>query len=82
MEFVNAPYHINMVLDIFRKFMSDKLRNRVFVTRGQSTVDVELPEELGGNGPSYAQLAQYWKEQTQTRAEWFAEQENYKMILD
>lgn len=79
---MNAPMHINMVLDIFRKCMSEKLRNRVFVSRGQSTIDVELPEELGGNGPSYAQLAQYWKEQTQGRADWFAEQDKYKMILE
>lgn len=79
---MNAPMHINMVLDIFRKCMSEKLRNRVFVSRGQSTIDVELPEELGGNGPNYAQLAQYWKEQTQGRADWFAEQDKYKMILE
>lgn len=62
--------------------MSEKLRNRVYVSRGQSTVDVELPEDLGGNGPSYVQLAQYWKQQTQARAEWFTEQEKYKMVLN
>lgn len=82
LEFVNAPQHINLVLDIFLKFMSKKLRNRVFVTRGQSTVEATLPTDLGGNGPSYAELAKHWKQKTQEKAKWFAEQEQYKMIVD
>jgi len=82
LEFVNAPQHINLVLDIFLKFMSKKLRNRVFVTRGQSTVEAKLPTDLGGDGPSYVELAKHWKQKTQERAKWFAEQEQYKMIVD
>lgn len=82
MEFVNAPQHINVVLDIFLKFMSKKLRSRVSVTRGQSTVEATLPIELGGEGPSYAELTRCWKQKTQEKAKWFEEQEQYKMILD
>lgn len=82
MEFINAPAHINVVLDIFRKFMSEKLRNRIIVTRGASTIDVELPKDLGGNGPTYAELTTYWKAQTQAKADWFAEQEKYKSKLN
>lgn len=81
LEFINAPPHINVVLDIFRKFMSEKLRNRVLVTRGKSTIDVDLPTDLGGKGLSYAELTDYWKNETQKRAQWFADQEKYKMIL-
>lgn len=73
--------HINVVLDIFRQFMSEKLRHRVLVTRGRSTVEANLPTNLGGNGKSYAQLAEYWKQKTQEHRSWFAEQEKYKMIL-
>lgn len=62
--------------------MSEKLRNRVLVTRGPSTIEVDLPKDLGGNGPSYEQLAQHWKQQTTDKAQWFADQEKYKMILD
>lgn len=62
--------------------MSQKLRNRVFVTRGSSTVEADLPKDLGGTGPSYKELAKHWKTKTQERAEWFAEQDKYKMILD
>lgn len=68
-------------MDIFRRFMSQKLRNRVFVTRGQSTVDVNLPKELGGMGPTYHELAQHWKAKTQEQANWFAEQEQFKLIV-
>lgn len=70
------------MLDIFLKFMSKKLRDRVSVTRGQSTIDAKLPTDLGGDGPSYVELAKYWKQKTQEKAKWFAEQENFKMILD
>lgn len=62
--------------------MSQKLRNRVFVTRGQSTVEADLPKDLGGSGPSYKELTKHWKNKTQERAKWFAELDKYKMILD
>lgn len=62
--------------------MSKKLQNRVFVTRGPSTVEATLPTDLGGDGPSYDELTKYWKQKTQEKAKWFAEQEQYKMILD
>lgn len=82
LEFVNAPQHINLFLDIFLKFMSKKLANRVSVTRGKSTVEGTLPTDLGGKGPSYEELVKHWKQKTQSKAKWFAEQEQYKMILN
>lgn len=82
LEFINAPQHINVVLDIFLKFMSKKLRDRVSVTRGQSTVEATLPKDLGGDGPSYADLTKHWKEKTQEKAKWFAEQEQFKMTIN
>lgn len=81
LEFVNAPIHINIVLDIFRRCMSEKLRNRVFVTRGQSTVEANLPVELGGTGPSYDDLAAKWKTKAQEKTDWFNEQEQFKLIV-
>lgn len=82
LEFINAPQHVNVILDIFLKCMSKKLASRVSVTRGSSTVEANLPKDLGGNGPSYDDLAKYWKQKTQEKSKWFAEQEQYKMILD
>lgn len=81
MEFINAPTHINIVLDIFRQFMSEKLRDRLIVTRGPSTVNVVLPSDLGGHGISYAELAEHWKRKIQTHAAWFNEQDQFKSIL-
>lgn len=62
LEFVNAPFHVNMVLDIFRSFMSKKLKERVHVKRGLPDFNANdrLPGELGGNGESYSVLAAHW----------------------
>jgi hypothetical protein len=62
LEFVNAPFHVNVVLDIFRSFMSKKMKERITVRRGlpDFNPDDRLPGELGGNGPSYAELAAHW----------------------
>lgn len=62
LEFVNAPFHVNVVLDIFRSFMSKKLKERVHVTRGlpEFNANDHLPGELGGNGESYKDLASHW----------------------
>lgn len=81
MEFINAPRQINLILDTFRLFMSSKMKQRLFVTRGLSTVDVELPSDLGGNGPSYKEMAYHWKKKVEENASWYAEQETYKMCL-
>lgn len=81
MEFINAPMHINFFLDIFRSFMSAKMKERLFVTRGPSTMTVTLPSDLGGKGRSYQEIAAYWKAKVIQYADWFAEQEKYKMIM-
>lgn len=81
MEFINAPTHINFFLDTFRLCMSSKMRERLFVTRGLSTIETKLPKDLAGKGPSYKELAAHWKQKIEEYAPWFAEQEKYKMIL-
>lgn len=70
-----------MVLNTFRYFMSPKMKERLYVTRGLSTIQANLPSNIGGNGPSYKELATYWKAKTEQHAEWFAQQEQYKMLL-
>uniref|UniRef100_A0A1B0GIG6 Putative phosphatidylinositol transfer protein sec14 n=2 Tax=Lutzomyia longipalpis TaxID=7200 RepID=A0A1B0GIG6_LUTLO len=81
LEFVNAPAHVNVVLNIFRSFMSAKLKERVFVTKGLPKNNENLPANLGGHGPSYQELAVYWRKTAQESAEWFAQNEQYKMTL-
>ncbi|XP_055617428.1 retinol-binding protein pinta isoform X2 [Toxorhynchites rutilus septentrionalis] len=77
LEFVNAPIHVNIVLNIFRSFMSAKMKSRVIVSRGTSQMNnvVKLPPELGGTGDSYHDLSIYWKKQVQDHACWFDETE-------
>ncbi|XP_055716432.1 retinol-binding protein pinta [Phlebotomus papatasi] len=81
MEFVNAPAHVNIILNIFRSFMSAKLKDRVFVTKGLPKNNENLPVNLGGHGPSYQELAVYWRDKARESAEWFAENEQYKMTI-
>lgn len=81
LEFVNAPMHINFFLDTFRLFMSPKMKERLFVSRGPSTVETTLPTDLGGDGTSYKELAAQWKENVCAHAAWYAEQEKYKTVL-
>lgn len=81
LEFINAPTHINIVLNIFRRFMSAKLRERLLVTCGPSTIDVRLPSDLGGDGKSYAELTEHWKKKIQSYAAWFVEQDRFKSIV-
>lgn len=62
--------------------MSAKLKSRILVTKGKSTVNhTDLPPELGGNGESYSELTKYWKEYTQRNAKWFTEDDKYKSVL-
>ena len=56
MNFVNAPTYINVVLNVFRYFMTRKMRSRIQV-HGRNTPDFFktippyiLPEEYGGTG--------------------------------
>jgi CRAL/TRIO domain len=63
LEFVNAPFHVNVILDIFRSFMSKKMKDRITVRRGlpEFNSNDRLPGELGGNGESYDVLAKHWQ---------------------
>lgn len=81
LEFVNAPIHVNVVLNVFRSFMSTKMKSRVKVSRRETHVStlVNLPPELGGTGDSYHDLTVYWKKQAQENAFWFAATDQSRM---
>ncbi|KAJ8965223.1 hypothetical protein NQ314_004293 [Rhamnusium bicolor] len=84
LEFINAPLYINVVLRVFKSFMTEKMRNRVRVHFGgveslHEVVDRDvLPPEYGGNGESMESLVKYWSEKLLSNREWFAEDEQYK----
>lgn len=86
LEFINAPIYINVVLNVFKSFMSEKLRNRVKVHFGglgnlHDNIDVELlPKDYGGSGESLDELSCYWAEKLLSYKNWFKEDENYKAV--
>ncbi|XP_058467874.1 retinol-binding protein pinta [Malaya genurostris] len=81
LEFVNAPIHVNVVLNVFRSFMSTKMKSRVKISRRITHVSkvINLPPELGGSGDSYHDLTVYWKKQVQDHANWYAETEKFNL---
>lgn len=83
LEFVNANFGINVVLDIFRSFMSSKMKERVSVKRGKPdfVASDNLPRDLGGTVNSYESLAVHWKHVLEKNLQWFDEDEKYKTIM-
>lgn len=87
LEFVNAPLYINVVLNIFKSFMSEKLKGRVRVhfSGVESLHDVipkdVLPVEYGGTNGTMQELIEYWTEKLDQYKEWFKEDEEYKADL-
>ncbi|XP_055586684.1 retinol-binding protein pinta [Uranotaenia lowii] len=78
LEFVNAPMHVSVVLNIFRSFMSEKMKTRIKISNRGTQIGqlVNLPPELEGTGDSYHDLTVYWKKKVQDHAFWFAENEH------
>lgn len=83
LEFVNANLGINVVLDIFRSFMKQKMKERVSVKRGlpDFVASDKLPIELGGLVGSYASLAKHWKQVLEKNHQWYDEDDKYKSEL-
>lgn len=84
LEFINAPVFVNVMLNIFKSFMTEKLKKRVGVHYGGSeslhqVVDRKiLPPEYGGEGENMGNLVEYWSQKLVSRREWFMEDEQYK----
>ncbi|KAI8130770.1 hypothetical protein FF38_05007 [Lucilia cuprina] len=82
LEFINTPVHVNLVLNTFRLFMTPKMRSRVVVQKKGCSVKCDnLPKDLGGTGPSYAELSLKWKRIVEDNAQFFVEDDKFKSIL-
>lgn len=58
------------------------MRSRVVVQKRSTTVEcAELPRDIGGNGPSYKELAAKWKQLVEDNINFYQEYEKYKSIL-
>ncbi|EDW16154.1 retinol-binding protein pinta [Drosophila mojavensis] len=82
LEFTNAPRHVNLFLNTFRVFMTTKIRSRVVVRREGTMVKCkQLPKNLGGQGPTYKELAMKWKRLLEQNADFYVEQGKYKSLV-
>ncbi|KAI4500330.1 hypothetical protein M0802_004747 [Mischocyttarus mexicanus] len=88
LEFINSPTYINVVLNVFKSFMTTKLKQRIHVhTRGKKTFldtvqhDV-LPIEYGGTDGSINDLKDYWKNRVEENSMWFALEESFKVNVN
>lgn len=62
--------------------MTPKIRSRVVVRREGTMVKCKhLPRDLGGEGPSYKELASKWKKLLEENIDFYVEQGKYKSIL-
>lgn len=83
LQFVNANIGINIMLDLFRSFMSHKMKSRISVCRNKPEFKAtdNLPEELGGTNGNYAKLAKYWKKVLEQNHKWFIDDDYFKSSL-
>ncbi|XP_023021833.1 retinol-binding protein pinta [Leptinotarsa decemlineata] len=84
LEFINAPVFIGVVLNIFKSFMSKKMRDRVRVHFNgieslYEAVDKDiLPVDYGGNGETMSELIKYWNTKFLSYRDWFLNDEQFK----
>ncbi|CAO1423148.1 unnamed protein product [Diamesa tonsa] len=83
LEFVNSNLGINVVLDVFRSFMTQKMKKRIKVCRGKPEYNASdnLPPELGGCGDDYKTLTKRWKSILQQKRDFFLDDEMHKSEL-
>lgn len=81
LEFVNVPIHVNIVLNMFRFFMTPKMKSRMIVRKSTSQLNTNLPKDLGGKGQSYSELASKWKKIVENNVDFFEEDEKYRSTL-
>lgn len=83
LDCVNPPCYMNVVINIFRSLMTQKLKDRIHVHKDKdalhSVIPKEiLPEEYGGSGGKLQDLIDYWHKKVSDSRAWFLENEKCK----
>ncbi|KAG5899284.1 hypothetical protein JTB14_012285 [Gonioctena quinquepunctata] len=83
MEYINTPLYLNLILHLFKRFMSAELKKKVRVHSSMDSfhkvIDKNiLPMEYGGNGESIEDLIDYWNEKLLSYRDWLLEDEQYR----
>ncbi|XP_063223464.1 alpha-tocopherol transfer protein-like isoform X2 [Bacillus rossius redtenbacheri] len=83
MNFFNTPPQFEVVFNLFKTFMKDKLRKRLFVHGSnreslyeQLPRDV-LPEEYGGTKGTTDGMTEMWRKKVESYREWFIADEQF-----
>lgn len=78
MHYINTPFNIHVVMNIFKTFMKEKLRQRLHLHRGHGKKVLStmipldmLPGEYGGQGLTVASLTDEWKNRVIDSRDWF-----------
>lgn len=76
-DFVNCPPHVNLVLNLFKSFMKEKMRKRIRI-HGKGNLQLTqfiprkcLPTEYGGTYGPRSLVVQLWKDKVLSNKEWF-----------
>ncbi|XP_057666280.1 retinol-binding protein pinta-like [Diorhabda carinulata] len=83
-EFINSPGYLNVILNIFKSFMTDSMKKSTKVhTNGLKSlhtfVDKEiLPEEYGGSAGKLEDLINFWHDKVLSKRDWFLEDNKYR----
>uniref|UniRef100_A0A336N1X3 CSON011904 protein n=1 Tax=Culicoides sonorensis TaxID=179676 RepID=A0A336N1X3_CULSO len=80
LKFLMVPSHVIWALQIFRSFMSAKLKSRMFISRDTAEDPSRLPVDLGGTESSYDELTVYWREKMESNADFFNRFDKYKTV--
>ncbi|CAD6228641.1 GSCOCG00006475001-RA-CDS [Cotesia congregata] len=87
LNFINAPIYVNGILNLFKSFMSHKMRTKVNVY-SKTSEDLfssipkqQLPAEYGGFAGNLQSYIKYWKYTVQKNKGWFTEEEKYRVVL-
>lgn len=83
-EFINSPGYLNVILNIFKTFMTDSMKKSTRVHSNglkslHTFVDKEiLPEEYGGSAGKLEDLINFWHDKLLSKREWFLEDDKYR----
>ncbi|XP_063977676.1 retinol-binding protein pinta isoform X2 [Diachasmimorpha longicaudata] len=87
LDFINAPVYVNFVLNIFKSFMTKKLKSRTVVHKGTSEEFFKtkvpqriLPLEYGGTAGLLQDLIDYWKAKIEENISWLESEAQYRLI--
>uniref|UniRef100_A0A1B6LYR8 CRAL-TRIO domain-containing protein n=2 Tax=Graphocephala atropunctata TaxID=36148 RepID=A0A1B6LYR8_9HEMI len=78
---LNAPPYVDKVVNVYKMFMKEKIRNRFQIHTSYKSLYPSIPQSMlpsnfGGDGKSIETLEGEWKKKLESFADWFTKQES------